>query len=146
MPDGSWLQQWEQNNMQQRDKSIWAAELWKDIAAWIENMVAKVCHVDARVTKSWVFPASGRGKHLCGTVFAQGPEHPLGGWCRKMGMFNVYQKGILCCGSAVTNSMYIYLYIYVCLFLMDVNYCLYAYMYIKHDVVMQNKAWNVMVL
>lgn len=29
---------------------------------------------------------------------------------------------------------------------MDVNYCLYAYMYIKHDVVMQNKAWNVMVL
>ncbi|XP_048786412.1 uncharacterized protein LOC125686463 [Lagopus muta] len=28
-----WLQQWEQNNWQRRGKPIWAAELWKDIAA-----------------------------------------------------------------------------------------------------------------
>ena len=33
----------------------------------------------------------------------------LGGWCRKMGMFNVYHKGIWCWGSAVSNSMYIYI-------------------------------------
>ena len=28
-----WLQQWEQNNWQRRGKPVWAAELWKDIAA-----------------------------------------------------------------------------------------------------------------
>ena len=48
-----WLQQWEQNNWQRRGKTIWAAELWKGIAARIKNMVVKVCHVDAHETKSW---------------------------------------------------------------------------------------------
>ena len=31
---------------------IWAAELWKDTAAQIKNMVVKVHHVDAHVPKS----------------------------------------------------------------------------------------------
>ena len=44
-----WLQQWEQNNWQRSGKPIWAAELWKDVAAQIKNMVVKVCHVDAYV-------------------------------------------------------------------------------------------------
>uniref|UniRef100_A0A8V0YA94 Integrase catalytic domain-containing protein n=1 Tax=Gallus gallus TaxID=9031 RepID=A0A8V0YA94_CHICK len=35
-----WSQQWEQNNWQRRGKPIWSAELWKDIAARIKNMVA----------------------------------------------------------------------------------------------------------
>jgi len=47
-----WLQQWEQNNWQRRGKPIWSAELWKDIAARIKNMVVKVRHVDAHVPKS----------------------------------------------------------------------------------------------
>ena len=47
-----WLQQWEQNNWQWRGKPIWDAELWKDIAAQIKNMVVKVCHADAHVLKS----------------------------------------------------------------------------------------------
>jgi len=48
-----WLQQWEQNNWQRRGKYIWAAELWKDIAARTNNMVVKGCHVAAHVPKSW---------------------------------------------------------------------------------------------
>ncbi|XP_048808481.1 uncharacterized protein LOC125696616 [Lagopus muta] len=47
-----WLQQWEQNNWQRRGKPIWAAELWKDVAAPTKNMVVKVRHVDAHVPKS----------------------------------------------------------------------------------------------
>ena len=47
-----WLQQWEQNSWQRRGKPVWAAELWKDIAARIKNMVVKVRHVDAHVPKS----------------------------------------------------------------------------------------------
>ena len=47
-----WLQQWEQNNWQQRRKPAWAAELRKDIAARIKNMIAKVHHVDAHVPKN----------------------------------------------------------------------------------------------
>ena len=47
-----WLQQWEQNNWRRRGKPIWSAELWKDIAARIKNVVVKVRHVDAHVPKS----------------------------------------------------------------------------------------------
>ncbi|KAM4754069.1 mesoderm induction early response protein 3-like isoform 3-T3 [Cyanocitta cristata] len=36
-----WLQRWKQNNWQCRDKPIWAAALWQDIAAWPENLVVK---------------------------------------------------------------------------------------------------------
>ncbi|KAK4813292.1 hypothetical protein QYF61_020871 [Mycteria americana] len=48
-----WLQQWKQSNWQRRGKSIWAAELWQDIAAQVENLVVKVHHVDAHIPKSW---------------------------------------------------------------------------------------------
>ena len=47
-----WLQQWKQNNWQWRGRPVWAAELWKDIAARIKNMVVKVRHVDAHVPKN----------------------------------------------------------------------------------------------
>ncbi|KAK4828648.1 hypothetical protein QYF61_000296 [Mycteria americana] len=47
-----WLQQWKQSNWQGRGKPIWAAALWQDIAAWVENLVVKVHHVDAHVPKS----------------------------------------------------------------------------------------------
>ncbi|KAK4807077.1 hypothetical protein QYF61_018418 [Mycteria americana] len=47
-----WLQQWKQNNWQRRGKPIWAAALWQDIAARVENLVVKVRHVDAHVPKS----------------------------------------------------------------------------------------------
>ncbi|KAK4810652.1 hypothetical protein QYF61_007389 [Mycteria americana] len=46
-----WLQQWKQNNWQRRGKPLWAAALWQDIAAWVENLVVKVHHVDAHVPK-----------------------------------------------------------------------------------------------
>uniref|UniRef100_A0A8B9FPQ9 ribonuclease H n=1 Tax=Amazona collaria TaxID=241587 RepID=A0A8B9FPQ9_9PSIT len=47
-----WLQQWKQSNWQRRGKPIWAAALWQDIAARVQNLVIKVRHVDAHVPKS----------------------------------------------------------------------------------------------
>ncbi|KAK4830999.1 hypothetical protein QYF61_014570 [Mycteria americana] len=46
-----WLQQWKQTNWQNRGKPTWAAALWQDIAARVENLVVKVSHVDAHVPK-----------------------------------------------------------------------------------------------
>ncbi|KAK4805836.1 hypothetical protein QYF61_012896 [Mycteria americana] len=46
-----WLQQGKQSNWQRRGKPIWAAALWQDIAAQVENLVVKVHHVDAHVPK-----------------------------------------------------------------------------------------------
>ncbi|GAB0205038.1 hypothetical protein GRJ2_002969400 [Grus japonensis] len=46
------LQQWRKTNWQRRDKPIWAAALWQDIAAQVENMAVKVHHVDAHTPKS----------------------------------------------------------------------------------------------
>ncbi|GAB0208306.1 hypothetical protein GRJ2_003296300 [Grus japonensis] len=48
-----WLQQWKRSNWQRRGKPIWAAPLWQDIAARLEKLVVKVCHVDAHIPKSW---------------------------------------------------------------------------------------------
>ncbi|KAK4819971.1 hypothetical protein QYF61_016125 [Mycteria americana] len=45
------LQEWKQSNWQCRGKPIRAAALWQDIAAWVENLVVKVRHVDAHVHK-----------------------------------------------------------------------------------------------
>jgi len=39
-------------NWQARSKPIWAAELWKDTAAQINNITVKVHHVHAHVSKS----------------------------------------------------------------------------------------------
>ena len=47
-----WLQQWKKNNWQRRGKPIWAAPLWQDIAARLEQLVVKVHHVDAHFPKS----------------------------------------------------------------------------------------------
>ncbi|KAK4825191.1 hypothetical protein QYF61_024671, partial [Mycteria americana] len=47
-----WLQQRKQSNWQCRGKPIWAAALWQDIAAQVENLFVKVRHVDAHVPKS----------------------------------------------------------------------------------------------
>ncbi|GAB0179478.1 hypothetical protein GRJ2_000413100 [Grus japonensis] len=47
-----WLQQWKQSNWQHRGKPIWAAPLWQDIAAGLEKLVVKACHIDAHVPKS----------------------------------------------------------------------------------------------
>jgi len=48
----AWLQQWKQNNWQHRGKPIWAAAWWRDIDAQAENVVAKVLHTDAHITRS----------------------------------------------------------------------------------------------
>ncbi|GAB0209291.1 hypothetical protein GRJ2_003394800 [Grus japonensis] len=47
-----WLQQWKRSNWQHRGKPIWAAPLWQAIAARLEKLVVKVCHVDAHIPKS----------------------------------------------------------------------------------------------
>ncbi|GAB0208430.1 hypothetical protein GRJ2_003308700 [Grus japonensis] len=47
-----WLQQWKQSNWQRRGQLIWAAPLWQDIAARLEELVVKVRHVDAHIPKS----------------------------------------------------------------------------------------------
>jgi len=49
---GGWLQQQKKSNWQRRGKTIWAAPLWQDIAALLEQLVAKVRHMDAHVPKS----------------------------------------------------------------------------------------------
>ena len=36
-----WLQEWKQSNWQCRGKPIWAATLWQDIAARVENLAVK---------------------------------------------------------------------------------------------------------
>ncbi|GAB0209580.1 hypothetical protein GRJ2_003423700 [Grus japonensis] len=46
------LQQWKRNNWQLRGKPIWAAPLWQDIAAQLENLIVKVHHIDAHIPKS----------------------------------------------------------------------------------------------
>jgi len=38
-----------QNNWQQRGKPIWAAALWKDAIAQVENTVVMVHQVDAHI-------------------------------------------------------------------------------------------------
>ena len=48
-----WLQQWKRSNWQLRGKPIWAAEVWREIAAGVENLAVKVHHVDAHIPKSW---------------------------------------------------------------------------------------------
>ena len=47
-----WLQQWKKTNWQCRGKPMWAAALWQDIAARVENIALKVRHVDAHMPKS----------------------------------------------------------------------------------------------
>lgn len=49
-----WLQQCQWSNWQHRRKPIWADALWQDIAAQVENLLVKVCYVDAHVSKSRV--------------------------------------------------------------------------------------------
>ncbi|GAB0209571.1 hypothetical protein GRJ2_003422800 [Grus japonensis] len=46
------LQQWKRNNWQRRGKPFWAAPLWQDIAAQLENLIVKVHHIDAHIPKS----------------------------------------------------------------------------------------------
>lgn len=47
-----WLQQWKQSNWQCRGKPIWAAPWWQNIAAQLENLVVKACHIDVHVPKN----------------------------------------------------------------------------------------------
>ncbi|XP_068004482.1 ribonuclease H-like [Melanerpes formicivorus] len=47
-----WLQQWKKASWRHRGKPIWAASLWQDIAARVENVTLRVRHVDAHVPKS----------------------------------------------------------------------------------------------
>ncbi|KAK4830667.1 hypothetical protein QYF61_012767 [Mycteria americana] len=49
---GGWGMSFISLSQQHRGKPIWAAALWQDIAAWVENLVVKVRHVDAHVPKS----------------------------------------------------------------------------------------------
>ena len=47
-----WLQQWKKNNWLHRGKTTWAAPLWQDIVACLEQLVVKVRHVDAHIPES----------------------------------------------------------------------------------------------
>ncbi|KAK4810570.1 hypothetical protein QYF61_004533 [Mycteria americana] len=52
MPCGDGYSNGSRTNWQRGGKPIWAAALWQDIAAQVENLVVKVHHVDAHVPKS----------------------------------------------------------------------------------------------
>ena len=43
----------EQSAVQRQTHLRWAAALLQSIAAWVENLVVKVPHIDAHVPKSW---------------------------------------------------------------------------------------------
>jgi len=47
-----WIHQWKKN-WQCRGKPIWVVPLWQDIAARLEKLAVKVCHVDAHVPEGW---------------------------------------------------------------------------------------------
>lgn len=47
-----WLDQWRKAKWQPRGKAIWAAEIWQDIAAWVEKLTVKVHSVNVCVLKS----------------------------------------------------------------------------------------------
>ncbi|KAJ7424341.1 hypothetical protein BTVI_06853 [Pitangus sulphuratus] len=38
-------------NWKHRGKPIWAANMWQDIATWVEKLTVRVRHVDAHVPK-----------------------------------------------------------------------------------------------
>ena len=74
------------------------------VVVQVKSMLGKVV---------WVLPASGKGKPLCGTVFAQGPGSTW--WMmQKNGDVQCVPQGNLMLGGAVSNSTCIYAYRYVC--------------------------------
>ncbi|RMB93748.1 hypothetical protein DUI87_29820 [Hirundo rustica rustica] len=46
-----WLDRWKKASWQCREKPVWAANEWKGIASWVEELPVKVRHVDAHVPK-----------------------------------------------------------------------------------------------
>ncbi|RMC21389.1 hypothetical protein DUI87_02252 [Hirundo rustica rustica] len=46
-----WLDRWKKADWQRKEKPIWAADEWKDIATQVEKLPVKVRHVDAHVPK-----------------------------------------------------------------------------------------------
>lgn len=48
-----WLERWIKANWQHRERPVWTADEWQDIAALVEKLPRKVCYVDAHVTRSW---------------------------------------------------------------------------------------------
>ncbi|GAB0210311.1 hypothetical protein GRJ2_003496900 [Grus japonensis] len=48
-----WLQQWKTTKWQRRGEPIWAAALWQDIAARVENIAVKLHHIDAHMPKHY---------------------------------------------------------------------------------------------
>ncbi|XP_026722281.1 putative ankyrin repeat domain-containing protein 31 [Athene cunicularia] len=71
-----WLQQWKWSNRQRRGKLIWAVEFWQDIAARVQNMVVKVCHIDDQ-GRPPAAPGGGEGRGETGSGGAV--EEPGGG-------------------------------------------------------------------
>jgi len=59
-----WLQQWKKNNWQRRGNPIWAAPLWQFIAACLEQLIAKVRHVDTHVPKSRITEEHQNNEHV----------------------------------------------------------------------------------
>ena len=80
----------------------------------VEGDKAPVVHVKSMMGKAvWVLPASGKGKPLRGTVFAQRPGSTW--WVmQKDGCVQCVPQGNLMSGNAVSNFMYIYAYRCVC--------------------------------
>lgn len=48
-----WLQWWKQSDWQHKGKAIWAATLWQDTAALMENLIMKVPYIEMDTPKNW---------------------------------------------------------------------------------------------
>ncbi|KAK4828812.1 hypothetical protein QYF61_000869 [Mycteria americana] len=59
-----WIEKWKQSNWQHRGKPIWAAALWQDIAAQVENLVVKVHHVDVHIPEGYVTEEHRKNKQV----------------------------------------------------------------------------------
>lgn len=59
-----WLQRQKQNNWQHRVEPIWAAALWKDTAAWVENMVVKVSYVNTHLSRIYATEEHQNKQHV----------------------------------------------------------------------------------
>ncbi|KAJ7409618.1 hypothetical protein BTVI_55990 [Pitangus sulphuratus] len=59
-----WLDPWKKADWKHRGKPIWAANIWQDIAARIEKLIVRVCHVDAYVPKNRANEQHGSNGHV----------------------------------------------------------------------------------
>jgi len=81
-----WLHQGKKNNWQIRGRPIWAAPLWQDIAACLEQSVVEVRHVDAHVPKSQATEEHQNNQQVDQVAKIEVAQVDLDRWARDQGL------------------------------------------------------------